>query len=78
MERLKENVFKDYYEMIKNSWTYAKLTNEEKERLNLLVYDNCVRKSIKGTYAQRWETLNMLYRAFLLGVGYNNGNWREK
>lgn len=77
MERLKENVFKDHYEMIKNSWTYAKLTNEEKERLNLLVYDNCVRKSIKGTYNQRYEMLNILYRAFLLGVGYNDGNWRE-
>lgn len=77
MEKVKENVFKDHYEMVKNSWTYAKLTSEEKERLNLLVYDKCVRKSIKGTYKQRWETLNMLYSAFLKGVGYTGGNWRE-
>ena len=77
MEKVKENVFKDHLDMIKNSWTYARLTNEEKERLEELYYKNCVRNSIKGTYNQRYETLNILYSVFLSGVGYTNGNWRE-
>lgn len=81
MERLKENVFKDHLDMVKNSWTYARLTSKEKERLEELYYDNCVRKSVKGNYEQRYETLNTLYRAFLSGVGYTsytNCSWREE
>lgn len=77
MEKVKERVFIDYYEMITKSWTYDRLTNEERERFKELIFRSCTQKSIKGTYAQRWETLNILYSAFLSGVGYTGGNWRE-
>lgn len=75
--KIKENALKDYEEMIKKSWTYEKMTKEEKERLHNLLYHNTTINSLKGTYNQRWEILHSVYYAYLIGLGYNP-TWREK
>ena len=72
----KDNVFTDYLEMIKKSWTYARMTKEEREKIQEILTSGKIKEDIKGTYQQRWQALNALYYAFLIGIGYNNFDWR--
>lgn len=73
----KENVVIDFNKMIKKSWTYAKLTECEKDKWRCILTDVRLSNSLKGTYNQRWEILNLAYASFLYGVGYTGFNWRE-
>ena len=73
----KEQVFDDFIKMICNSWTYGKMTKEEKETcLNVLSSYRTIH-DIKGTYIQRWKALNTVYYAFIMGLGYSDFTWRE-
>lgn len=72
----KDFVFTDYLEMIRKSWTYDRMTQEEKEKIHCILLDYRTTDNIKGTYQQRWQALNALYRAFLIGIGYDNFDWR--
>lgn len=65
----------NYFEtVIKKSWTWAKLTEEEKFNfIYLLNFDK-----IKGTAKNRIEVFNLVYHAFLVGLGYNPTSWREE
>ena len=77
-KKLKENAQADWTSMIIKSWTWARLTNEEKNRFGDEVSKEINRKKvIVGSYRQRWEILNALYSMFLEGCGYNGMNWRE-
>ena len=76
-KKLKENAQADWTSMIIKSWTWAKLTNEEKNRFGDEVNKEITRKVVVGSYRQRWEILNALYSMFLEGCGYNGMNWRE-
>lgn len=64
----------DYFEnVIKKSWTWERLTEEEKRRfVNMPVFDE-----IRGADKQRVEWLNTIYHAFLVGLGYKLIGWRE-
>jgi hypothetical protein len=77
MNRNKDDVLSDFIEMIKHSWTYAKLTEIEKDRLFDLLTHTRITDNIKGTYNQRWEFLNTIYFAYLEGVGYTPVGWRD-
>ena len=84
--RNKENAHSEFFKMISKSWTYGKLTEAEKNNLirlftkinsaTELKHNNCYR--LRGTWAQRWEQLNVIYSSFLAGCGYNGGLWREE
>ena len=74
----KENVLKNFDEMIKNSWTYDRMTIAERKKWDEILFNEYpTRDCLKGTYNQRWKILNALYRAYLMGIGYTNFNWRE-
>lgn len=73
-----ENALDNFIEMTKNSWTYERMTPKEKERLIDMFCDIRTRKALKGTYDHRWDILQALYNAYLQGIGYNGGNWREE
>ena len=73
MTRTKETAKADFIEMIGHSWTWARLTEEEKKRFSSTIYSS----KVKGTYSQRWELLNSFYRFFLEGCGYKPFGWRE-
>ena len=76
MERKKENAFSDFMDMIRNSWTYDRMTNDEKERLyKAFEWVECC--GLAGTYKQRFAILHIAYNAFLQGIGYTDFNWRE-
>lgn len=69
----KELVKNDFLSMIYNSWTWQRLTDTERQRF-LKVFE--MSKPI-GNYKARWEQLNILYHAFLMGTDYQPLNWRE-
>lgn len=75
----KENACADFYEMITKSWTWDRLTKEERRifRTKLADYD-CMKGRIKGSYDNRWEQCYMLYDMFLGALGYEPIGWREE
>ena len=73
MKRNKNDARKDFNSLIIASWTWARLADEERNR----AMDAIEETKLSGTYDQRWATLNSVYNAFLLGVGYDGCNWRE-
>lgn len=64
----------DYFQnVIKKSWTWDRLTEEERRRfINMDVFDR-----IKGNDKTRIEWLNTIYNAFLSALGYKSVGWRE-
>ena len=77
MNKNKENAQADWTDMIVKSWTWAKLTNDERNKFGDELNKETTKRIISGTYKQRWEILNALYSMFLEGCGYNGGTWRE-
>lgn len=69
------NAVENYFQnIIKKSWTWQKLTQEEQQRfIDMDVFDR-----IKGTDKQRIEWLNTIYTAFLSALGYKPIGWREE
>ena len=78
MERIKENAKTDFVKMIHNSWTYDRLTEQERDRLDNAFCTSILTCAIYGTYDQRWKILDAVYNAFLQGVGYDGPTWREE
>ena len=64
----------DWKNMISESWTWEKLTEEERNKFLELVTEN--EPYIKGNYEERQEILGMIYNAFLCGLGYTGMHWR--
>ena len=63
----------EFYESLTQSWTWKRLTEEEKKKFNNMnVLDR-----LKGTNNKRIDYLNLIYNDFNLGLGYNNPNWRD-
>ena len=73
----KEKALNNFIEMIQNSWTYGKMTKEEKDKLLELFNHTITKKALKGSYSKRWEILQAVYYSYLIGIGYDNFNWRE-
>ena len=65
-----ENYFQ---EVIKKSWTWERLTEEEQKRfVDMDVFDR-----IKGNDKTRVEWLNTIYHSFICALGYQPIGWRE-
>ena len=64
----------DYFQnVIKKSWTWDRLTEEERRRfIDMNVFDR-----IKGNNKTRVEWLNTIYESFLSALGYKPIGWRE-
>lgn len=77
MEIKKENVLQEFEKMIQKSWTYAKMSKKEKEKLHDVFYHTITEKALKGNTKTRWQILQAVYYSYLIGIGYDNFNWRE-
>ena len=68
------NAVENYFQnVIKKSWTWQKLTQEEQQRfIDMDVFDK-----IKGNDKQRIEWFNTIYTAFLIALDYKPIGWRE-
>lgn len=67
-------VVEDHFQnVIKKSWTWQRLTEEEQQRfISMNVFDK-----IKGNDKTRIEWLGTIYHSFLTGLGYKPVGWRE-
>lgn len=74
----KEKAINDFIEMIKKSWTYEKLTNEEKRNFENSVMWAIKNKCINGNYNNRCMILHSLYNTFLNAIGYTGEKWRDQ
>lgn len=75
----KDNALKDYLEEIKQSWTWARLNEEEKKVFEKRINSERFISSIKGNYNARWNIISNYYFMFLLGLGFDNPiGWREE
>lgn len=68
------SVVEDYFQnVIKKSWTWNRLTEEEQKRfIDMDVFDK-----IKGNNKTRVEWLNTVYHSFLSALGYKPIGWRK-
>lgn len=69
--RNKEEAKTEFINMVINSWTYNKMTTEEKEKC-LTIFDD----DVKGNFNQRYHIYHMIYHSFLIGIGYTDWTWR--
>ena len=77
MEKKKENAVNDFITMIKRSWTWERLTPQERhvylDRMDFLDRTG----KIKGRYEDRWAQAQELYTMFIDGAGAHEDHWRE-
>lgn len=76
----KENALHSFLANIKESWTWAKLTDRERKVFELRLKANQAQNLIQGTFHQRHSAYTAMYDIFLAGLGYfENGPlyWRE-
>jgi len=71
--RPKENARPEFLLMIMESWTYNRMTVDEKSAC----LDKIITAEIKGRYLQRWEQLYTVFFAYLDSIGYSGQNWRD-
>lgn len=74
MNKPKEQAQADFINMIRNSWTFQRMTQREQEKAVEALH--CP-EGLQGSYRQRWIAYQSIYNAFLLGIGYNGTLWRE-
>lgn len=73
----KEDAVRDFMETTYVSWTYSRFTDNEKRRFEDLIKWCTEVEKISGSWNQRWRQLQMIYHAFLLGLGYTGPGWRD-
>lgn len=73
MSKPKEQAQADYIVITRNSWTFQRMTQEEQEKA---IQALLCSEMIKGSYEQRYSAFNAVYRAYLLGIGYDGPQWR--
>ena len=73
MEKNKEDVLDNYLFMISKSWTYKRLTKNERKNVKELL----INANPSGTYEERYGHLQEIYYKFLLSLGYTPPCWRE-
>ena len=74
MNKNKENAQTDWTDMIVKSWTWEKLTREERKKFGDELNKETTKKIISGTYSQRWEILRSRNSMYVEGCGYNGGS----
>ena len=77
MEKQKENAIPDFIKMIRQSWTFARMTDEEAQKCLDLFREYPAREALVGSYDHRWNVCHAIYDAYLIGIGYTTFNWRE-
>lgn len=79
MEKEKVVILAQYRSMIIESWTFQRLTEEEKERLMIFLSPENpqIREALKGRRGHCWDILQAVYSSFLQALGYKPIGWRE-
>ena len=73
MAKYSEAVDNYFQNVIRKSWTWERLTQEEQQRfVEMDVFDK-----IKGHDNTRIEWLNTIYKSYISALGYKPIGWRE-
>lgn len=76
-----ERALEEFKDNIRQSWTYERLTEEERAEVERIFHTVGMVKVLRGDYERCYEQITMIYRAYLYGLGYkrNGGglHWRE-
>ena len=75
MEYMDDVTEKYFQNVIKNSWTWQRLTEEEKQRFVDL---DIIFSEIKGKKDTREQWLFTIYAGFLAGCGYDSFRWIDR
>ena len=77
LPRDKENALAHFLAMTCRSWTFGRMTQEEKERcINAFLWA-AEQGHIKGNFQARWDTMQAIYYAFLNALGCHDAfDWR--
>lgn len=80
LPKTKDNAFLKFIEMITESWTYEKLTEEEQKHLLDTFEQENIIGNIKGDFNQRWNIMQAMYSCFLSALNYADDpiKWRQK
>jgi hypothetical protein len=74
----KENALLHFIVMICKSWTFERMTDQEKENCINALIETDDYNALKGNWEARFYILHAVYNAFLSGLGYTHGgSWRE-
>ena len=76
-EKKKENAIYNYIIMMEASWSYARLTDDEKKRLIDSIEWSEKQGQIIGSYEQRWNILQAIYHSFINALDYKPIGWRK-
>lgn len=68
----------DHVKKITESWTWNKLTEDERNRYETEMSRNLNRNLFIGEYAIVTEIMDALYDMFLEGLGYSGVTWRAE
>lgn len=74
----KEDALNYYINIVKESWTYEKLTDAEKQKIVEILTSIRTQNALKGNYKQRIDVLSAIYSAFLASLDYKPIGWREE
>ena len=74
----KEFALHDFLEMVKQSWTWDRMTEDEHNRYIGAIDWAFTAGHIKGSYQDRWDSLQLTYHLFLIGLDYKPIGWREQ
>lgn len=66
-------VVSHYFDMIVHSWTWDRMTLDERNRF----VDSFDPSMITGGESTRYRSMQAIYAAFLAGLGYDGPGWRE-
>ena len=73
----KELAYNDFVNMIECSWTFGRMTDAERSRCFDSLHAVPSLGLLRGNYDARFDILHAVYRAFLMGLGYDGPAWRE-
>lgn len=65
-----ERALEDFKDMIRQSWTYERLTEEERADVEWIFHIIDVGKILAGDYKHCYVQLHISYLAYLYGIGY--------
>lgn len=75
--KTKDNAAARYIVSVCQSWTFARMTPEEKERCIEAFLFAIEQGLVIGNAMQRWRQFDAIYNAYLAALGYDGMGWRE-
>lgn len=80
MDNEKIVILSQYRSMIIESWTFDRLTKEEKDRLLNKIFtpeNPQLKEALKGRRGHCWDILQAIYNSYLTALNYTPLGWRE-